>query len=84
MLTIKCARCRTKLMKYKKVGSGRVIRCWEDKIMRLYKNSEIEEKNFCCRSCNNIIGEIQCSNNGRKYVKMNQDEFIYSGTKINN
>ncbi|WP_018248765.1 hypothetical protein [Orenia marismortui] len=66
-------------MKYKKIGQGRVLRCWENKIRQLY--GRIEDNNLFCRDCNNLIGEIK-SRGQRNYVKMNRNQFTYSGTKI--
>ena len=80
MLTIKCAKCKTKLMKYKKIGQGKVLRCWESKIQRFY-DGEIIEDQLVCGSCGNIIGDIESSNKGN-CIKMNSDSFTYTGTKI--
>jgi hypothetical protein len=73
MLTIKCAKCKQKLFKYHKIGMGRVLRCWKNKI----KNDNTIRKDgavFC--TCGNRIG-IEMGN----YIKMDQSAFIYSGTK---
>ncbi|WP_051412235.1 hypothetical protein [Halonatronum saccharophilum] len=66
-------------MKYKKIGKGRILRCWESKIKNLY--GEIKEEKLVCNNCDNIIGEIE-SKGKRNYVKMNREEFTYSGRKI--
>lgn len=76
MLTIKCAKCKSKIMKYKKIGKGKVLRCWESKIKRLY-NAEIKKDNLVCGGCGNDIGIIK-----DEYIKMNRDAFTYTGTKI--
>jgi len=76
MLTIKCAKCKTKLFKYKKVGQGRVLRCWKSKITRVYEG-EVEAKNFVCGNCRNPIAEIKDD-----HLDMNSDAFTYTGTKI--
>ncbi len=76
MLTIKCARCKTKIMKYKKIGRGNVLRCYKDRITRLY-DAEIADNLLQCGGCGNTIGEIE-----EKQVNMNQDAFTYSGHKI--
>ncbi|MFW5961463.1 MAG: hypothetical protein ACOCRV_00500 [bacterium] len=76
MLTVKCAKCKTKLFKYKKIGRGRVLRCWKSKITRLY-DGEVDGKNFVCASCGNIIAEIKADR-----LEMNRDQFTYTGTKI--
>ncbi len=75
MLTIKCARCGTKLMKYKKVGKGRVIRCFKDRIV---KDCTIKKGNLIlCPHCGNIIGKDKGN-----FIKMRQGSFTYKGTKI--
>lgn len=76
MLTIKCAKCKTKLFKYKKIGQGRVLRCWKSKITRLY-DGQVKGKNFICSSCGNIIAEVKSDR-----LDMNSDAFTYTGTKI--
>lgn len=79
MLTIKCARCKDKILKYKKIGEGRVLRCWEEKIKRIY--GEIKDDQLACSGCDNLIGEIK-TDHRTNYVDMNQPEFTYSGTKV--
>ncbi len=76
MLIIRCSKCKGKTIKYKKIGMGRVLRCWKDRIERFY-DSEIKGANLVCGSCGNIIGE-----DDGDYFKMNRDAFTYTGTKI--
>ena len=76
MLTIKCAKCKAKIIKYKKIGMGKVLRCWESKIMRVY-DGELKDGNLICGNCANIIGEMEGN-----YVKMNREAFNYTGTKV--
>jgi transcription initiation factor TFIIIB Brf1 subunit/transcription initiation factor TFIIB len=66
-------------LKYKKIGDGKVLRCWEEKITRIY--GEVEEEELICSNCGNIIGEVK-TGRGTNYVDMDQPEFTYSGTKI--
>ncbi|OEG63254.1 hypothetical protein [Halanaerobium congolense] len=42
MLTIKCAKCKTKLFKYEKIGQGKVLRCGKNKITRLYDGAGVK------------------------------------------
>ena len=79
MLTIKCSKCKTKILKYKKIGKGRVLRCWESKIRRIY-DGEISDNKLVCKNCRNVIGEIEGESS--PYVIMNKDAFTYTGTKI--
>jgi predicted RNA-binding Zn-ribbon protein involved in translation (DUF1610 family) len=80
MLTIKCAKCKSKIIKYKKIGKGKVLRCWKDRITRVYEGKE-KDNNLVCRECGNSLGELSKNNRG-KYYKMNRDEFTYTGNKI--
>ncbi len=79
ILTIKCAKCKAKIMKYKKIGQGKVLCCWGDKIKKMY--GHIRDEKLLCSNCDNLIGEIR-SKGHRNYVSMNRDQFTYSGTKI--
>lgn len=76
MLTIKCAKCKTKIMKYKKIGKGKVLRCWKSKITRMY-DGEVKDGQLVCTHCGNIIGEVK-----EKCVDMTRKAFTYSGRKI--
>jgi len=73
MLTIKCSKCKRKLFKYKKIGKGRVLHCWKDRILKdcsVHEGSKVQ-----CR-CGNLIGFDQ-----GKWIKMRQTSFIYTGKK---
>ncbi len=76
MLTLKCSRCKNKLMRYKKIGHGRVLRCYIPRIKKLM--ARLDDGKLKCNSCGNIIGEKE-----EGFFKMNQHEFTYSGRKIN-
>jgi DNA-directed RNA polymerase subunit RPC12/RpoP len=72
MVIIKCARCKRKIFKYEKIGKGRILHCWENRIKEdysIHKGAEIR-----C-SCGNLIGIIE-----RKWIKMKQNAFEFSGT----
>lgn len=74
MLTIKCAKCNRKLLKYQKIGKGRVLRCWKERIKENY--SPPAKGEIRCE-CGNVIG----TDFGPGY-KMKQKAFTYTGTKI--
>ena len=76
MVTIKCAKCKGKIIKYKKIGMGKVLRCWKDRIKRFYE-SKIQDGNLVCNNCDNIIGIDE-----GEYFKMERIAFTYTGTKI--
>jgi len=65
MIVIKCAKCRSKIFKYLKVGKGRIV---EDYSVR--DGNEIK-----CH-CGNLIGIDE-----GKWIKMKQRSFTYSGTR---
>lgn len=75
MLTIKCAACKSKIFKYQKIGKGKILTCWDSRIMKDYSKRE-NSKVKCI--CGNIIGiEIV------KGVRMKQGNFTSSGTRSN-
>lgn len=67
-------------MKYKKIGQGKVLKCWENKIQRIYQG-QVEDDSLTCSECGNEIGKIP-DTSGENYVKMNGDSFTYTGTKV--
>lgn len=75
MLTIKCAGCKRKLFKYRKIGPGAVLRCHKFRVDRWLdaqaKNGEL----FC--PCGMIVGLDKGT-----YYKMIGKTFTYSGTKV--
>ncbi|MCP4632354.1 MAG: hypothetical protein GY855_05465 [candidate division Zixibacteria bacterium] len=73
MINIKCSKCKSKIFKYNKIGKGRILRCWFEKIVKDYSVRDGDEVN--CQ-CGNLIGVVE----GKK-VKMKQNAFEYSGTK---
>lgn len=72
MITIKCAKCRKKLFKYHKVGKGKVIHCWDARIIKDYSVRSASEV-FC--PCGNLIGSKV-----PKGIRMKQNAFTWSGT----
>jgi hypothetical protein len=73
MIIIKCAKCKTKIFKYIKIGKGKLLCCLKDRIIEDY--SIHDGKNIKCK-CGNIIGFDK-----EKSIKLKQDSFTYSGTK---
>lgn len=53
VLTIRCAKCNSKVFKYLKVGKGRVLQCWKS---RIQENYTIQKDNKVSCSCGNLIG----------------------------
>lgn len=75
MLTIKCGRCKSKILKYNKIGHGKILRCYRERIHKLY--GYVKEGQLKCRDCHHSIGNLK---NG--HFKMYGKEFTYSGRKI--
>jgi hypothetical protein len=73
MLTIKCSRCRKKVFKYLKIGRGRLLHCWKDRIIKDF--STHDGKRVLC-ACGNIIG----MDRGDR-ISMKPNAFTYRGTK---
>jgi len=74
MITIKCAQCKRKIFKYKKIGKGRVLRCYKDRIVRYYPVQD--GKDVLCL-CGQLIGIDE-----GKWIKMKQNAFEYKGRII--
>jgi len=75
MLTIKCSGCNTRIFKYEKVGKGKVLYCYKDRIEKDFSQKEGEE--YKCKKCGKVIGIDQ----GER-IKMKQSSFTCSGFKI--
>ena len=74
MLAIKCSACKAKIFKYKKIGKGRVLRCYKKRITRDY--SKREGGKIKCKRCGKVIG-IDTGN----MIRMKQSAFTTSGFK---
>lgn len=66
-------------MKYKKIGAGQVLRCWESKIHKIY--GELKNDKLYCPNCENLIAKVQ-TDRAENYLKMEQSQFTFSGHKI--
>lgn len=75
MLVIKCAACRRKLWRYRKLGSGEVLRCHRERIEKVWFMEERDGKVWC--GCGKAVGIDKGT-----FIKMNRNAFTYSGTKI--
>jgi hypothetical protein len=73
MVIIKCARCKGKIFKYLKIGKGRLLHCWKERIIEDYS---VRDGNEIKCQCGNLIG-IDVG----KWIKMKQRSFTYSGTR---
>ncbi len=71
MLTIKCAKCRKKLLKYYKIGEGHLIHCWKKHIK---ENHTIQKENSIQCTCGNTIGRDQ-----KHAIKIHHASVIITG-----
>lgn len=72
MINIRCAKCRGKVFRYVKIGKGKVLHCWKDRIERDYS---VRVGNEVRCECGNLIGVDE-----GKCIRMFQGSFIYSGS----
>jgi DNA-directed RNA polymerase subunit RPC12/RpoP len=57
MLTVRCARCKRKLLRYEKIGEGRLLRCHKARITRIFEGQLCEAGLLC--PCGSRIGSDQ-------------------------
>ena len=72
MLIIRCAKCRARIFKYRKIGKGRLLHCWKDRILEDHSIRTGEE--IRCE-CGNLIGIDETN-----WIKMKQAAFTSSGS----
>ena len=72
MITVKCAACKGKVFRYVKIGKGKVLRCYKDRIERDYS---VMDGNIVKCICGNPIGVDE----GR-WIRMIQGSFTCSGS----
>lgn len=71
-MTIKCAKCKQKLFKYMKIGKGKLLHLWPERIKEDYS---VREGNQVKCTCGNLIGIDE-----GKRIKLRRRAFIRSGT----
>lgn len=76
MLIVRCAACRRKLFRYRKIGKGEVLRCHKERITRLFEAEERDGRLWC--PCGRAVGVDM----GTRW-NMLGGTFTYSGTKDN-
>ena len=75
MLIVRCAACKKKLWKYKKIGPGEVLRCHKARITKDFSTIEVKGHKIYCQ-CGKEIGIDKGTN-----YKMIAKAFTSSGTK---
>ena len=79
MLIIRCAKCKSKLWKYDKIGQGEVLRCHKARITKWYVEEEMQGDKIVCPVCKQAIGIDKGT-----FYEMDPNAFLYKGTKRNN
>lgn len=74
MLTLRCSKCRRKVFKYLKVGKGRLLHCWKERIVEDY--SVRDGREVRCE-CGCLVGLDE----GR-WIRMKRHSFTCSGTAV--
>ncbi|MBC7194403.1 MAG: hypothetical protein H5U37_01915 [Caldisericia bacterium] len=75
MLTLRCSKCKKKLFKYEKIGEGRLLHLWKNRIKEVYHINKLEDKYFC--ECGNLIGI-----DNKIYIRLKKGSFTYTGEII--
>lgn len=73
MVTIRCSVCRRKLFRYHKVGKGKILRMYKERIAADYS---IHKGNEILCPCGNVIG-IDVG----PWIKMKGGRFTVSGSR---
>jgi hypothetical protein len=71
MIIVRCAKCKRKIFKYRKVGKGKLLHCWKD---RLIEDYTLRKQNEVRCECGNLIGIDE-----GKWIKMKQHTFFTQG-----
>jgi hypothetical protein len=73
MIIIKCSRCNKKIFKYIKIGKGRLLRCYKD---RIFEDFSVNDKTDVKCECGNLIGIDVLD-----YIKLKKNSVILKGLK---
>lgn len=71
MIIVRCAKCKRKIFKYRKIGKGKLLHCWKD---RLIEDYTLRKQNEVRCECGNLIGIDE-----GKWIKMKQHTFFTQG-----
>ena len=73
MITIKCAKCKSKIFKYIKIGQGQILKIYQDRIAE--DNSIRGDGEVRCQ-CGNIVGKEFDG-----FIKPIKGNFTHTGRK---
>ena len=73
MITIKCARCKSKIFKYVKIGQGQILKIYKDRISEDFSMRR-DGQVFCI--CGNVIGKEH-----EGFIKPIKGNITYTGRK---
>ena len=74
MLTLRCAHCKRKLLRYDKVGRGRLLRCHKTRITRVF-HAVLEDDRLTC-PCGSIVGKDEGG-----WIAIVQGSVVATGTR---
>ena len=74
MLTVKCAKCKSRVFKYVKIGQGQLIKCHRDRIAE--DNAVYDGEKVLCPKCGNLIGKVD----GPR-IRLRRSSFVHTGHK---
>lgn len=69
---IRCAKCKKKIFKYHKIGKGRLLHCWKE---RITEDHSVRNGNEVECQCGNPVG----TDEGR-WIRLKQRSFTRSGS----
>ena len=72
MITIKCAKCRARLFRYVKIGKGRVLHLWHDRIV---EDLSVRDGDEVRCGCGNVVGKRE-----KNWIKMRRSAFTSTGS----
>ena len=73
MITIRCARCKSKIFKYVKIGQGQILKIYND---RISEDNSIRKDGMVICQCGNEIGKEY-----DYFIKPIKGNFTYTGRK---
>ena len=73
MITIRCAKCKSKILKYVKIGQGQILKIYNS---RIADDASIRKDGLVLCQCGNVIGKEFDG-----FIKPIKGNFTYTGRK---
>ncbi|MDE4908840.1 hypothetical protein L0665_09495 [Methanogenium marinum] len=75
MITVLCASCGAKLFRYQKIGKGRLLHCWKN---RISSNHTVREgDDVYCPKCGQHIGVVET-----QWINIHGGSFTVKGSAL--